>query len=135
MSLFPFHRYWFYNDPFNRYFDDHLDFFDPWYDFHTFPSLLPITSRFRSINQPSRSTYSSINTVKSTKSIESAPRESNSEQFGVQRNLGGFNPEPIRTRVEGRKAITETKQEDRQERDYSRREPRKTYELPENAGK
>lgn len=59
-----------------------------------------------------------------------------SEKFRVQLNVAGFNPDTIRTRVEGRKVIVEAKQEDRHgDGDFSVREIRKTYELPEHAGK
>ena len=54
----------------------------------------------------------------------------------MQLNVAGFNPETIKTRVDGRKVIVEAKQEERQaDGDYSLREIRKTYELPEHAGK
>ncbi|CAF4942277.1 unnamed protein product, partial [Rotaria sp. Silwood1] len=52
----------------------------------------------------------------------------------VQLNVAGFNPETIKTKVDGRKVIVEAKQEDRQsDGDYNIRELRKTYELPEHA--
>jgi len=57
-----------------------------------------------------------------------------SEKFRVQLNVAGFNPDTIRTHVEGRKVIVEAKQEDRANGgDYSLREIRKTYDLPEYA--
>ncbi len=59
-----------------------------------------------------------------------------SEKFRVQLNVAGFNPDTIRTRVEGRKVFVEAKQEERQVNgDFSMREIRKTYDLPEHAGK
>ena len=68
--------------------------------------------------------------------VQTTARPALSEKFRVQLNVAGFNPETIKTRVEGRKVIVEAKQEDRQgEGDFSIREIRKTYELPEYAGK
>ncbi|CAF4952865.1 unnamed protein product, partial [Rotaria magnacalcarata] len=56
------------------------------------------------------------------------------EKFRVQLNVAGFNPESIKTKVEGRKVIVEAKQEDRQpDGDFHTRELRKSYELPEHA--
>ncbi|CAF4293404.1 unnamed protein product, partial [Rotaria sordida] len=60
MSLFPIRRYRRFDDPFDRFFGDQLDFFDPWYDFDTFPSALSIRpNAFRWINEPYRLTHSS----------------------------------------------------------------------------
>ncbi|CAF0741528.1 unnamed protein product [Rotaria sordida] len=42
MALFPIHRYRPFDDPFDRFFGDQLDFFDPWYNFDTLPSALSI---------------------------------------------------------------------------------------------
>ncbi|CAF4715021.1 unnamed protein product, partial [Rotaria magnacalcarata] len=56
------------------------------------------------------------------------------EKFRVQLNVAGFNPESIKTKVEGRKVIVEAKQEDRlPDGDFHTRELRKSYELPEHA--
>jgi HSP20 family molecular chaperone IbpA len=130
MAFFPIHRYRLYDDPFDRFFGDQLDFFDPWRDFDTFPTALDIRPNlFRWVNQPQRLTYNNRN----TESTSSAP---NSEKFRVQLNVAGFNPETIKTKVDGKKIIVEAKQEDRQtDGDYNIRQLRKTYELPEHAGK
>ena len=127
MSLFPIHRYRRFDDPFDRFFGDQLDFFDPWRDFDTFPTALSIMpNTFRWINEPRRLTHDNRG-GQSTR----APQQ---EKFRVQLNVAGFNPETIHTRVEGRKVIVEAKQEDRHGDDYSVREIRKTYDLPEHAG-
>jgi len=128
MAFFPIHRYRLFDDPFDRFFGDQLDFFDPWRDLDTFPTALAIRpNAFRWINQPQRLTHSNRN------GQSSAPQ---SEKFRVQLNVAGFNPETINTKVEGRKVIVEAKQEDRQsDGDYNIRQLRKTYDLPEHAGK
>ena len=130
MALFPIRRYRFYDDPFDRFFGDRLDFFDPWRDFDTFPTALSFSSLpFRWINQPAR------HAVASPQGSQGSPKP-NAEKFRVQLNVAGFNPETINTRVDGRKVIVEAKQEERQpDGDYSIREIRKSYDLPEHAGK
>ncbi|CAF4301391.1 unnamed protein product [Rotaria sp. Silwood2] len=70
------------------------------------------------------------------KTLTPTIRSPNAEKYRVQLNVAGFNPETIKTKTEGRKVIVEAKQEDRQpDGDYNIRELRKTYELPEHAGK
>jgi HSP20 family molecular chaperone IbpA len=145
MSYFPVTHYRSFNDPYDRFFNDQLHFFDPWRDFDTFPTALSSKpSSFRWINQPrriSRSSSSYHTTAGNTGSsgntlipVTTSTTPALSEKFRVQLNVAGFNPETIKTRVEGRKVIVEAKQEDRQgEGDYSIREIRKTYELPEHA--
>jgi HSP20 family molecular chaperone IbpA len=130
MAYFPVRRYRVFDDPFDRFFGDQLDFFDPWHDFNTFPTALAIRpNSFRWVNQPPQLPHSNPNTEPSSP----APH---SEKFRVQLNVAGFNPETIKTKVEGRKVIVEAKQEDRQsDGDYHVRELRKTYELPQHAGK
>ena len=125
MSFFPIRRYRLFDDPFDRFFGDQLDLFDPWRDFDTFPTALDtLPNAFRWVNQPQRLTY---NGPQST-----LP----SEKFRVQLNVAGFDPKTINTKVEGRKVIVEAKQEDRQsDGDYNIRHLRKSYELPEHAGK
>lgn len=152
MSYFPITHYRRFNDPFDRFFGDQLNFFDPWRDFDTFPTALStFPNSFRWINEPRRvsrsssSSYhsSSSNNVGSGGTTSLLPLTTTpsfipalSEKFRVQLNVAGFNPDTIRTRVEGRKVVVEAKQEDRQSQgDYSIREIRKTYELPEHAGK
>jgi HSP20 family molecular chaperone IbpA len=127
MAFFPIHRYRLFDDPFDRFFGDQLDFFDPWRDLDTFPTALSIRpNAFRWVNQPQRLTHNS-------RSTESAPH---AEKFRVQLNVAGFNPETVKTKVEGRKVIVEANQEDRQaDGDFNIRQLRKTYELPEHAGK
>ncbi len=131
MSFFPIHRYRVFDDPFDRYFGDQLDFFDPWRDLDTFPTALSIRpNAFRWVNQPQRLTHG---TRPSESSTSPAP---NAEKFRVQLNVAGFNPETVKTKVEGRKVIVEANQEDRQaDGDFNIRQLRKTYELPEHAGK
>ena len=147
MSHFPVTRYRLFNDPYDRYFGDQLHLFDPWRDFDTFPTALSTSPSpsFRWINQPrriSRSSSSFYTTSGNNNSgstlvpVQTSASPAHSEKFRVQLNVAGFNPETIKTKVEGRKVIVEAKQEDRQgEGDYSIREIRKTYELPEHAGK
>jgi HSP20 family molecular chaperone IbpA len=146
MSYFPITHYRLFNDPYDRFFGDQLHFFDPWRDFDTFPTALSSTpNSFRWINQPRRisrssgsSYHSSLGNTNSGSTlipVTTLTKPALSEKFRVQLNVAGFNPETIKTRVEGRKVIVEAKQEDRQgEGDYSIREIRKTYELPEHAG-
>ncbi|CAF1511273.1 unnamed protein product [Rotaria sp. Silwood1] len=84
MTFFPIHRYRLFDDPVDRFFDDQLDFFDP-------------------CNQSNQS-----------KSLIPTLRSPNPEKYCVQFNVAGFNPETIKTKVQGRKVIVEAKQEDRQ---------------------
>ena len=153
MSYFPITHYRTFNDPYDRFFGDQLHFFDPWRDFDTFPTMLSTRlSSFRWINQHNRVSHSSSSS--SSSSYQSSSSNSantggstlipvtntlttpaQSEKFRVQLNVAGFNPETIKTRIEGRKVFVEARQEDRQgENDYSIREIRKSYELPEHAG-
>ncbi|CAF1548100.1 unnamed protein product, partial [Rotaria sp. Silwood1] len=77
---------------------------------------------------------SSGNIQTGDKSRNKMPIAPNLEKFRVQLNAAGFNPETIKTRVEGGKVIVEAKQEERQpDGDYNIRELRKSYELPEHA--
>jgi HSP20 family molecular chaperone IbpA len=130
MAYFPIHRYRPSDDPFDRFFGDQLDFFDPWRDFHTFPTALGIRpNAFRWVNQPQPLTNN-------RPSNQPTSPTTHSEKFRVQVNVEGFNPETIKTKVEGRKVIVEAKQEDHQgEGNYSIREIRKSYDLPQHAGK
>jgi HSP20 family molecular chaperone IbpA len=129
MSFFPIHRYRLFDDPFDRFFGDQLDFFDPWRDLDTFPTALAIRpNAFRWVNQPQSLTHSQ------NRNVQPSSRAPNAEKFRVQLNVAGFNPETINTKVEGRKVIIEAKQEDRQsDGDYHIRQLRKTYDLPEHA--
>jgi HSP20 family molecular chaperone IbpA len=126
MSLFPIYHYRLFDDPFDRFFGDQLDWFDPWRDLDTFPTALSIRpNAFRWINQPQR-------LAQGNQTGQSSAQRA--EKFRVQLNVAGFNPETIKTKVEGRKVIVEAKQEDRQsDDDYNIRQLRKTYELPEHA--
>lgn len=108
MSLFPFYRYRFFNDPF--FFHD-FDFFDPWYDFDLFPPFAPITPRYRLLKHKERLTYSSTNTSNNSESLEQIPQAPISV--------------PIQKRIEGR----------REERSYTNREIRKTYDNSGQFGK
>ena len=133
MSLFPFYRHRFFNDPF---FFHHFDLFDPWFDFDVYPSFIPITPRFRSIKEQERLTYSSTNVSNNANSLELPTRTPEPEKFRVELNVDGFDPEAIKKRIEGQQLIVEGKQEDRQEKhDHTVRELRATYSLPRNAGK
>jgi HSP20 family molecular chaperone IbpA len=131
MAFFPIRHYRLFDDPFDRFFGDQLDFFDPWRDFDTYPTALSIRpNAFRWVNQPQRLTHHHH------RNVEPTTPTPHSEKFRVQLNVAGFNPETIKTKVEGRKVIVEAKQEDRQpDGDYHIRELRKTYELPEHASK
>ncbi|CAF0807728.1 unnamed protein product [Adineta steineri] len=128
MAFFPIHRYRRFDDPFDRFFGDQLDFFDPWRDFDTFPTALTARpNAFRWVNEPLRLTHDQ-------QTVEPTSPAPHAEKFRTQLNIAGFNPETIKTRVEGHKVIVEAKQEDRQpDGDFSVREIRKTYELPEHA--
>jgi len=128
MSFFPIRRYRLFDDPFDRFFGDQLDFFDPWRDFDTFPTALAARpNAFRWVNQPLR-------LIHSNQQNEPTSPAPHAEKFRVQLNVAGFNPETIKTKVDGRKVVVEAKQEDRQpDGDFSIREIRKTYELPEHA--
>ncbi len=147
MSHFPIRRYRLFDDPFDRFFGDQLDFFDPWRDFETFPTALAIQpNAFRWINEPRHITRSSSSSYHSTSSnansgntiipVTTSITPVLSEKFRVQLNVAGFNPETIQTKVEQGKIIVEAKQEDRQaDGDYHIRQLRKSYPLPEHAGK
>ena len=149
MSHFPITHYRLFNDPFDRFFGDQLNFFDPWRDFDTFPTALSgVPNAFRWINEPRRIGHTSSSSFHSSSnnltggnmllpvSIPTTIVPALSEKFRVQLNVAGFNPATIQTRVDGRKVIVEAKQEDRHgDGDFSSREIRKTYELPEHAGK
>jgi HSP20 family molecular chaperone IbpA len=130
MAFFPIYHYRRYENPLDRYFGDQLDFFDPWTDYDPSPptTLIIVPNNLRWVNEPQQLTQSGgkINAQRSK-----AP---NQEKFRVQLNVSGFNPETIKTRIEGRKIIIEAKQEDRQpDGDYNIRELRKSYDLPEHA--
>jgi HSP20 family molecular chaperone IbpA len=84
MSLFPFYRYRFFDDPF---FFNELDFFDPWYDFTLFPPFVPITPQYRRFKHQERLTYSSTNVSNNSKSLEYIPRDPPAEKFRVQSNF------------------------------------------------
>ncbi|CAF3329454.1 unnamed protein product [Rotaria socialis] len=147
MVHFPITHYRLFNDPYDRFFGDQLHFFDPWGDFDTFSTAFSTKpSSFRWINEPrhinrlSSLYHSTSNNASNASNGDTLIPVSNftapavSEKFRVQLNVAGFNPETIRTRVEGRKIIVEAKQEDRESSgDYSIREIRKTYDLPEHA--
>ena len=134
MAFFPIAHYRRYDDPLDRYFGDQLDFFNPWDDLNTAPSpttLVIVPKNFRWVNQPQQSTHAASHGPNAN-----AHRKAHSQKFRVQLNVAGFNPETINTKVEGKKVIIEAKQEERQEDgDYNIRQLRKSYELPEQAGR
>ena len=134
MAFFPISHYRRYDDPIDRYFGDQLDFFNPWDDLNTAPSpttLVIIPKNFRWVNQPQQSAHPAPHGHNAN-----ANRKPQSQKFRVQLNVAGFNPETINTKVEGKKVVVEAKQEERQEDgDYNIRQLRKSYELPEQAGR
>jgi HSP20 family molecular chaperone IbpA len=133
MAFFPIYHYRLYDNPIDRYFGDQLDFFDPWYDPTT---VVIVPNTFRWINEPQQLADTSNNAKKNDKNIGQTSKAPNSEKFRVQLNVAGFNPETIKTKIEDRKVIIEVNQEDRQPNgDYNIRQLRKSYELPEYAGK
>ena len=94
MAYFPIHRYRLFDDPFDRFFGDQLDFFDPWHDFDTFPTALAIRPHtFRWINEPLRLTHYRQPT-------EPMSPQPHAEKFRVQLNVAGFDPQSIKTKVE-----------------------------------
>ena len=124
MSYFPITHYRLFNDPFDRFFGDQLNFFDPWRDFDTFPTALStVPNSFRWINEPRRIGHTSSSSFHSSSnnltgantllpvSVPTTIVPALSEKFRVQLNVAGFNPATIQTRVEGRKVIVEAKQE------------------------
>jgi len=133
MAFFPIHRYRLFDDPFDRFFGDQLDFFDPWRDFDIYPTALSIRpNAFRWVNQPRQQQQQQL--THSNPPNSSSTPVPHAEKFRVQLNVAGFNPETIKTKVEGGKVIVEAKQEDRQsDGDYHIREIRKSYELPQHA--
>lgn len=157
MATFPVTHYRLFNDPSDQYFGDQLNFFDPWRDFETFPNAVStIPNNFRWINEPrsfvARRAAAASSYYKTASNfaggnailppvplplpIPNPILPIQSEKFRVQLNVAGFKPETIKTRVEGRKVIVEGRQEEREPNgDFSTREIRKTYDLPENAGK
>jgi HSP20 family molecular chaperone IbpA len=130
MACFPIRRYRLFEDPFDRFFGDQLDFFDPWYDFDTLPSDLSARpNTFRWINEPQRLTNPTTN---DENNLQPTTRATNSEKFRIQLNIAEFNPETIQTRIDGQQVIVEAKQEDRPNNDdYCIQQIRKTYDLPE----
>lgn len=136
MALTSIHQSRFFDDSFDWFYHDPLDFYDPWIDFELRPlPLTPVTS-IRWIREPTRVKYST--TTKSTRS-RSVSWSTNpppiNDKFRVEFSANGFRPETIRTFVENGKIIVQARQEDRQSSgDYSAREIRKSYELPANAG-
>lgn len=135
MALFPyFSRRPFFGDPF---FFNELDFFDPWYDFSLFPPapLSPPSSRSRWYKREDQSSYSSSNTNNNARSFEQTSSLAAPEKFRIQLSIDGFNPDTIQKRVEGRKLIIEGKHEDRRDdRNFTNRQMRETYDLPDNIG-
>lgn len=136
MVIFPIHRYHLFDDPFDRFFGDQLDLFDPWHDFDVLSSALSVKPKaFRWIKEPNQIRHSPRNKSSEGKLVGTSSKAAISEKFRVQLNVAGFNPETINTKVEGRKVIIEAKQEDREpDGDYSIRKLRKSYDLPEHAG-
>ncbi|CAF4182022.1 unnamed protein product [Rotaria sp. Silwood2] len=84
MAFFSIHRYRLFDDLFDGFFNDQLDFFDP------------------------------CNKSNDGKNLATTSRPPNAEKYRVQLNVTDFNPEIIKIKVEDRKVIVEAKQEDRQ---------------------
>ncbi|CAF3391789.1 unnamed protein product [Rotaria socialis] len=155
MSYLPTTHYRLFNAPFDRFYGDQLNLFDPWRDFEAFPTNLPaLPNTFRWIHEPHRmvrrasaskasSSYTTQNNLPGGNTRFPLPTITitapvaipvQSEKFRVQLNVAGFNPESIKTRIEDRKVIVEGKQEERDlSGDFNIREIRKTYDLPEHA--
>lgn len=129
MACFPIRRYRLFDDPFDQFFGDQLDFFDPWYDFDIIPSDLSAKpNTFRWINEPQRLTQLSNSTANDGNNYQ---RTTNSEKFRIQLNVAEFNPETIQTRIDGRQIIVEAKQEDHSNNDEYSIQQIRTYDLPE----
>jgi len=60
-------------------------------------------------------------------------KRQHSDKFRVTLDVTGYKPEDLSVKVVGRKLFIDGKQEIREGEDFSVREMRKTYELPENA--
>ncbi|CAF1042684.1 unnamed protein product [Adineta steineri] len=138
------HHYYCYEDSF---FQEQLDFCDPWFDdFDVSDSVFCATpDNVRWITKPKKftSTSTSVPTTTNTSddddddddvSLATISRATDAEKFCVELNVAGFNPESIKTKVDGRKVIVEGNEEDRDESgDFTIRQIRKTYDLPESA--
>ena len=136
MALLPIHRYSLFDDPFpfHRFFPDPWDFYDPWFDFHLAPLPLSTFPRFPLVPRSPRVAYRSKTRTTTTKSVDFTSPAKNAEKFRVQVDVTGFQPENIRTQVEGRQIVVEARHEDREnEGNYTRREIRRIYDLPEQA--
>ncbi|CAF1182648.1 unnamed protein product [Rotaria sordida] len=131
MAFFPIDHYRGSTDPTDRYFGNQLHLFDPWCDVDTLSAesdKVPVS--FRWVNRPRRFTRTSSLGDQN----QHYKHSGQSEKFHVQLNVADFNPDSIKTHVEGQNVIVEAKQEDRQPNgDFHVRELRKTYELPEHA--
>lgn len=60
-------------------------------------------------------------------------KRAHTDKFRVTLDVNGYKPEDLSVKVVGRKLLIDGKQEFREGDDFSVREMRKTYELPENA--
>ncbi|CAF0724203.1 unnamed protein product [Adineta ricciae] len=132
MAFFPIYHYRIHDDPGVRYFGDQLDFFDPWNDLNSSPTAVVVApDRFHWVNQPRQQRRSSNTKSPCQHQVARAP---NVEKFRIQFNVAGFNPETIKTHVEGQKVVILAKQEERlPDGDYNIREVRKSCPLPEHA--
>jgi len=135
MAFFPIYHYRRYDNPIDRYFGNQLDFFDPWHDLDTSSTaVIIVPNDFRWINEPQQQRTSSNKAENNGKTNNETTRAPNTEKFRIQINVAGFNPETIKTKVEGQKIIIEAKKETRQpDGDYDIREVRKSFDLPEHA--
>ena len=136
MASYPFDRHQFFDDPLDRFFLNRFEFYDPRYDFDAFPQILPNMSSFRRIDEQKRLINRFSYRTNDDKSSEYISGVSPLEKFCVQLNVAEFSPEWVKTKVDGRKVIVEAKHEDRQpDGDFNVRQLRKSYDLPEYAGK
>jgi HSP20 family molecular chaperone IbpA len=60
-------------------------------------------------------------------------KRSHSDKFRVTLDVNGYKPEDLGVKVVGRKLLIDGKQEFREGEDFSVKEMRKTYDIPENA--
>lgn len=129
MSLFPYYRHRFFNDPF-YYYD--FDYLDPWFDWDLYPRFSRLTPRYRWLKQKER--FVETTTIQRAKSYERLPSPPPPPPpFRVQLDTNGFNPEKLQKRIEGRQLVVEGKQEDvREERSTTTKQLKETFQLPDN---
>ena len=140
MAFFPIYHYRVYDNPVDRYFGDQLDFFNPWEDFQPSPQTVVIVPKsFRWVNEPQTLADPRLTGQKHGHHLQQQqrrPQKPHDHKHRVQLNVAGFDPQTIQTKVENGKVIVEGKQEERQEDgDFNIRQFRKSYPVPEHAGR